>query len=246
MTNLVGIDCATEKAKLGLAFGELSNGSLVIHEARKLAGDENATEVIGDWIKPGSPALLAIDAPLGWLAALGDSLAAHASGQVIEQDKNHLFRRETDRYIKKVLGKQPLDVGADRIARTAHAALSILEELRKHTGQVIPLAWEGGPGPGISAIEVYPAGTLTACGLRATGYKKRENAAERREIISGLSRLASLECDISMLEADDDILDAAVCVLAGADFLAGRSMPPQDIALARKEGWIWVRPWRGV
>ena len=39
---------------------------------------------------------------------------------------------------------------------------------------------------------------------------------------------------------DADQLDAAVCVLAAADFLADRAVPPGDLATARKEGWIWV------
>ncbi len=26
------------------------------------------------------------------------------------------------------------------------------------------------------------------------------------------------------------------------DFLAGKAYPPSDLALAQKEGWIWIRP----
>jgi len=44
------------------------------------------------------------------------------------------------------------------------------------------------------------------------------------------------------LLANPDVLDAAVCVLAALDFLAGNSMPPVvGDHLARKEGWIWVK-----
>jgi len=39
---------------------------------------------------------------------------------------------------------------------------------------------------------------------------------------------------------NSDVLDAAICVLAGADFLRSRMMPLKDIKLARKEGWIWA------
>ena len=41
--------------------------------------------------------------------------------------------------------------------------------------------------------------------------------------------------------ASDDALDAALCCTAAADFLRGNAFEPQDIDLARKEGWIWVR-----
>ena len=42
--------------------------------------------------------------------------------------------------VRDRIGKQSLDVGADRIARTAHAALQLLHELRGRLGKPIPLA----------------------------------------------------------------------------------------------------------
>jgi hypothetical protein len=41
--------------------------------------------------------------------------------------------------------------------------------------------------------------------------------------------------------ADDDMLDAAVCVLAGHDFLIGTAKAPADVDPFRTEGWIWAR-----
>jgi len=35
-----------------------------------------------------------------------------------------------------------------------------------------------------------------------------------------------------------DLVDAAVCVLAADDFIAGRAMNPQDRSLAEREGGI--------
>jgi hypothetical protein len=53
--------------------------------------------------------------------------------------------------------------------------------------------------------------------------------------------------DLGFLEAaSPDVRDAVVCTLAGADFLAGRVMAPDDLALARREGWIWVRQPEGA
>jgi hypothetical protein len=40
--------------------------------------------------------------------------------------------------------------------------------------------------------------------------------------------------------ADDDMLDAAVCVLAGHEFLTRTARAP-DVDPFRTEGWIWAR-----
>ncbi len=37
------------------------------------------------------------------------------------------------------------------------------------------------------------------------------------------------------------LLDTGLCVLAGADFLGARALPPPDMALVQREGWIWGR-----
>jgi hypothetical protein len=54
---------------------------------------------------------------------------------------NAMFRRTTDLFIQQKLKKTPLDVGADRIARTAYAALAILGTLRVELG--MPFRWRG-------------------------------------------------------------------------------------------------------
>lgn len=50
-----------------------------------------------------------------------------------------------------------------------------------------------------------------------------------------------LSDDTSIMEMNDDALDAAICVLAGADFLEEEVMDLAKIDVAKKEGWIWVR-----
>jgi hypothetical protein len=37
-----------------------------------------------------------------------------------------------------------------------------------------------------------------------------------------------------------ELVDAAVCVLAAADFLSSHAMNPEDRTLAEREGWIWT------
>ena len=163
------------------------------------------------------------------------------AGDPIRDNANLLFRRGTDRFVKERIGKQPLDVGADRIARTAHAALRLLAQVRTLTGSPIPLAWNPKIRDGVAAIEVYPAATLTAHGLRASGYKSREDEKQREEILRGLAERMEITADLKpLLKSSADALDAAVCVLAGADFLGCRALAPSDPDEATREGWIWV------
>jgi predicted nuclease with RNAse H fold len=95
---------------------------------------------------------------------------------------------------------------------------------------------------GIAAIEVYPAATLTAHGCRASGYKRPQDVAERREIIELLRAWMKMPTDVSQLENSADALDAVVCLLAARDFLQGRAVPPPEQRLAEHEGWIWSAP----
>jgi hypothetical protein len=153
-----------------------------------------------------------------------------------------MFRRETDRFVRQLTGKQTLDVGADRIARTALAAVNLLADLRTLTACPIPLAWKPELSERIQAIEVYPTGTLAALSLTCSGYKRAPDRSVREAILIGIEEYVDVSCiPIEQLLEDDDLLDAVVCVVAAADFLQGGAVPPLDEALAVKEGWIWVR-----
>ena len=92
----------------------------------------------------------------------------------------------------------------------------------------------------VSAIEVYPAATLLSHGIRAKGYKKPGQVAERREIVAALALNLVLEVDLATLENNADALDAVVCLLAAKDFLDGSAHPPEDAECAAVEGWIWA------
>ena len=137
--------------------------------------------------------------------------------------------------------KKPLDVGADLIARTAHAALRLLGVLRTQLGAAIPLAWDPADVTEHAVIEVYPAATLKAHGIRDTRYKK--NREHRLEIVEALRKKIDIPAGVAKeLSGNSDRLDAAVCVLAARDFVTGRAMPPpdRDRRLAEREGWIWT------
>ena len=242
---IIGIDCATEGAKTGLALAVLDNGELRIDQAT--VGDRRRCPraIVLEWLTDSDDAtLLAIDAPLGWPEPLVTSLTSHTAGARIAAPANCMFRRETDRFVQRELRKTPLDVGADRIARTAHAALRLLGELRDELGAAIPLAWQPSDATEHAVIEVYPAATLEAHGIRSSRYKATKDRDLRGRMLEDLhskSNVRNMEPPVlNALSRNADMLDAAVCALAAADFISGRAMPPPDRRLAEREGWIWV------
>ena len=71
--------------------------------------------------------------------------------------------------------------------------------------------------------------------------KESDWLKQRAEILQGLGDRVEIEPKLrALLTSNADALDAAVCVLAGSDFLRGRALPPPDLDEAKREGWIWV------
>ena len=240
-TRVIGIDCATNPKNVGLALCTIVDGRARIQEVTTGKTWPAIDERVATWVA--ARALLAIDAPLGWPARLGESLHAHSAGAAFDDPPNAMFRRATDDAVAERLGKRPLDVGSDRIARTAHAALSFLARLRKRLDAAIELAWEPGPIESVAAIEVYPAGTLAARNLPRSGYKGSADAALslRHELTTEIGKRLSLNPHATeQMVHTDHALDAVLCVSAGLDFLASNVVPPEDLSLAKREGWIWV------
>ncbi len=239
VVNLIGIDCATQPEKVGLARALWDGKHLVelqIHPGHK---DTDVAGVVAGWLPAKDPCLLALDAPLGWPVAFGRALAGHTAGQPLPVAAASFFRRLTDRQLEHV--HRPMDVTADRIARTAFWAVNLLGAVAQRAGRPIPLAWDPRSLAPLSAIEVYPAGTLTQLGLPASAYKKAGQVSQRERIIKGIRSFFADGTDWSSCLADADQLDAALCLVAGMDFVCGRCPVPHGLALAKKEGWIWVR-----
>jgi hypothetical protein len=243
-TLIIGVDCAVDEANIGLAIGEYRTGTLDVRDFNSCSWKKPAQVIIAERLRGWrARALLAMDVPLGWPTLLSHSLIKHRAGKKIATEPNNMFRRSTDRFIKEKLGKKPLEVGADRIARTAHAALRLLGDLRKCLRIPIPLVWAPASIIGVTAIEVYPAATLLAHNLMPkNGYKRAEQIVQRRELVAHLHFISKLNfvTKTSSLENDANALDAVVCLLAAKDFQDGRAMPPSNLRLAKREGWIWA------
>ena len=241
---IFGIDCAAQEKNVGLAAGRFDGKKVRFTDLRSESPRRSVCARILDGLSGASRALLAMDAPLGWPQSMGDELASHVAGRPIRTPPNDLFRRLTDHATRSSISKVPMDVGADRIARAAHAALRLIGEVEAGLGRRIPLAWAPPVGPGVWAIEVYPGGFLKANGVAAFGYKEPDAQGMRRAMLERLRVFYPLEepegqdCTV-----DQHLFDAALCVLSATDFLTGRSAPPGKAQRARavKEGWIWTR-----
>lgn len=227
MTTLIGIDCATQPRKVGLARGRL-DGELVFADECLCGGsDVDPAQIIAGWIGESDDVLLALDAPLGWASALGSSLSSHQAGAAFEVSSDLLFRRRTDDDIAARLDKRPLEVGANLISRTSVAAVALLGQIRSKTGEPIPLAWSWPSSTRVSAIEVYPAATRIAHGAPAGS--------------GSVEKLSLLRYDFDIDQLSVDARDSLVCLVAAADFVLGRASAPslidQEIL---QEGWIWA------
>ncbi len=165
---------------------------------------------------------------------LGQALDRHRAGSPIEHSSDALFKRATDVSIRRRFEKSPLEVGANLISRTAVAALLLLHDLSEDTRQTIQLAWDPENLAAIAAIEVYPAVTRLARGALDKGGSLEE-----------LSPWIEFRPSVDTKKLSPDAIDAAVCVLAAADFVHGRSPGPVDLDLARAEGWIWAPSRKG-
>ena len=236
---IVGVDCAAQWHRTGVSIARYQGNSVKIHQA--WTGKKDLPQRLADVLADSETALLALDAPLGWPTALGRDLVHHVAGQELSELPDRLFSRDTDRFVRAKTGKKPLEVGADKIARAATGALRLLAELRSRTGKSIPLAWTREFVGDIRVIEVYPAATMLGWQYKAPSYKKPAQREGRTTIAGWLGDIIDVTDVAPALERSDDVLDSALCVLAGADFLQGKTHDPPHGPTAHKEGWIWFR-----
>ena len=102
----------------------------------------------------------------------------------------------------------------------------------------------------VTLLELMPGAFLKAVGLPYKGYKKGRRSSELRETITGALAAASgiplpnLEVVRMGCHASDDFLDAVVAAVGAACWAKDRDRfrhpQPDELALARLEGWIFV------
>ncbi|WCO66926.1 DUF429 domain-containing protein [Iamia majanohamensis] len=193
--------------------------------------------------------VLGIDAPLGWPRAFVAAVVAHEDfgpwpGGV---DRGPLTHRVTDHVVVARGEGRPLSVSADRIGSPAmRGAL-----LQHRWATEVWGAPESRDGTG-RLVETYPAASLRAWGVEATGYKRggAAHAEEARRVRAGI--VAHLAATLPWVDVDpvadpatasDHVLDALLCCLTVVAARAGTTTAPagpDEVAAARVEGWVHV------
>ena len=240
MTRVIGIDCATVRERIGVAVADVGGGGIILWEALQSTRVPSIPSHVAQRTQGARRVLLALDAPLGWPLSLGTALQNHTAGAPIELVPDRFFSRHTDLDIRARMTRKPPGTRRSPVGRTAHSALEILEATRRKMGQAVPLAWAPDFPERAAAIEVHPAATLLAHGFQDEDYRGRHGAEVRTRLVKELARKMDVRGELAAAEHHAEVLDALVCVLAAADFLAGLAVPPTELSLAHKEGWIWA------
>jgi hypothetical protein len=185
-----------------------------------------------------------IDCPFGWPIPFVAAVSAHQDGlpwpgrgQPVKDFKHSLAFRMTDEHVRRVIGRAPLSVAADRIAWTAMRCALLLDELpgADRTGMRGPVA------------EVYPVASLHAWSLPTIGYK----GMKKLHLLPGLldqlldrfPELALTPGERESCVATDHAFDALVCALTANEIVCGRTGRPEPGEASDRaavEGWIHV------
>lgn len=179
-----------------------------------------------------------IDAPFGWPRAFHALLAGGPPSPWTDAQRDVLRFRRTDFHVHRaeVGGFWPLSVSTDLVALPALRAQGLLAALR-----VVDRSGDG------RVFEVYPRLGLVRWGLdvRGTGYKGREGARRRGELVDALRARCpwlALGPHARTLRESDDALDAVLAALLARAARCGlvEPIPEADRDAARAEGWIVV------
>ena len=196
---IVGLDCATVDAKVGLALAVLGEEGLEIQHVTLCTREQTAANVVAGWLRDTQDAvLIAIDAPLGWPKPLAETLINHSAGMPIETPANAMFRRATDLFIQQKLKKlHSMSARTESLARPTQlwlfsALFARSLECRFH--------WRG-RRPRFHLwrrSRSIPRPLCLLTGSRRVGTKKRVQTEQRREIVEA--------CELSLRLANQCLI----------------------------------------
>ncbi|MGE3843753.1 MAG: DUF429 domain-containing protein [Vicinamibacterales bacterium] len=238
-TVTVGVDCATQPSAALYCVIEWSVSRPGVEVLRR--PDPDWGDLIACLDGAGRNGCFAgLDVPLGWPRSFVQALQCHASGHpwpAGDLSDPHYFRL-TD---LRVPGRRPLSVSTNLLGATAIKAAMLLRPFVAE-GRVDRSGLSG------AVCEVYPRAALEAWRLLPAESYKSAGARQIRQtivqrLVGQLPWIAETPGLAEALSIDDDHLDAFVAALVARLVLAHRGVVPpgpDDLELAREEGWIWV------
>ena len=147
----------------------------------------------------------------------------------------------------------PLHVANPNMVPMTYEGIRLLRRWHQNDPRrwhVPPLESPARPTRTVTLLELMPGAFLRSVGLPWRGYKKGRRSAELRERITGaLSKASAIALpDLDAVRmgchASDDFLDAVVAATGAACWVRDRARfrhpQPDELALARLEGWIHV------
>lgn len=230
----VGVDLAAEPINTAIAVVDWEPQAARV-VAVELPGDDDAV------VRHARAAdKIGIDCPLGWPDTFVDFLVDHREQRVHPTDatsaewRRSLAYRCTDKHVRDTAKVVPLSVATDRIGLTAMRAARLQVALA-HQGHAVDRA-----GSGLIA-EVYPAAGLKHWKFDHRRYKGSTGRKALDLLVTQLRRDASW-LHLGIYEQDcrrsDHVFDAIVSALLARAAALGRTVPPEDDAMAGREGWI--------
>ena len=175
----------------------------------------------------------------------------HAARDRFVADHGELKRSGDARHFPE--SYSPLHRANPNMLPMTYEGIRLLHRWRRNDSrrwQVPPLEPPARPDCTVTLLELMPGAFLKAVGLPHKGYKKGRRSSELREKITGTLAIASgiplpdMDSVRMGCHASDDFLDAVVAAVGAACWAQGsarfRHPQPDELALARLEGWIYV------
>ncbi len=233
-----GVDLASQDSNTALA--EIAwHGDNAVLESVSMGVDNDAIVDVATRV-----GVIGIDCPLGWPAAFTDFLLAARTGSLPADagasaaEKQRLAYRRTDVEVRRVIGRWPLSVSADRIAYPAMRCAGLLARLASNGYAVRRSGFRS------VVAEVYPAAALLRWRVHGSG-KKSDPAALAATVDELVRRTRWLDWGgwAPVCKAHHDALDAVLCALVAGAVVLGRTAGTDDLAVADRkvadeEGWI--------
>jgi predicted nuclease with RNAse H fold len=241
-----GLDLsATRERTAAVAIVWNSDGATVVESALGLGDEELVRRLAAaDWT--------GIDAPFGWPAGMVEAVSDYAASgrwSGLEKDafrwrRTEVLARET---VRAETGKRiwQMSVSTDRLALTARRTA----QLREHAFESSGARFDRTGADRVA--EVHPTGALHLWGIERGAYKTSNDPGRREAETSARAELvAGLEAKAPWLgwapdarEAcikSDDALDALLAAMIARAVALDLTFPPppEDLELARQEGWI--------